>query len=50
MAKVSRGSGLERPTTEGDSPVLEDAMLFPQKSRASWIGGLNTAGLTANPK
>ena len=40
---------LERMTIEGDSPV--DMMVWSfSKSRASRIGGLNTAGLTANPK
>ena len=41
---------LESKTLEGDSPVNEIRWTVSQKSRASWIGGLNTAGLTANPK
>ena len=43
-------TSLERETLEGDSPVDECAMAGARKSRASWIGGLNMAGLTANPK
>ena len=40
---------LERITIEGDSPV--DVIIWSfSKSRASRIGSLNTAGLTANPK
>ncbi|OGH52707.1 MAG: hypothetical protein A2596_04035 [Candidatus Levybacteria bacterium RIFOXYD1_FULL_40_21] len=49
-SKESKKNFLERNTSEGDSPVFEDSMMELKKSRASWIGGLNTAGLTANPK
>ena len=47
MMSLSR---LERRTLEGDSPVNEIIMAGLKTSRASWIGGLNIAGLTANPK
>ena len=33
VAKLSRGNFLERDTTEGDSPVLEDNMLH-----SKWVG------------
>lgn len=63
MPKWKSQISLERETLEGDSPVDEIHMallsfviwrtsenLFSSKSRAPWIGGLNMAGLTANPK
>ena len=50
MAKSLIQTLLECKTTEGDSPVEENDMSFLKKSRASWIRGLNMAGLTANPK
>ena len=43
-------SELESSTLEGDSPVDEMRRTIHKKSRASWIRGLNIAGLTANPK
>ena len=49
-SKELKKSFLERNTSEGDSPVFENSMMELKKSRASWIGGLNMAGLTANPK
>lgn len=49
-SKELKRSFLERNTSEGDSPVFEDSMMELKQSRASWIGGLNMAGLTANPK
>ena len=50
MAKSLIQTLLECKTTEGDSPVEVNDMSFLKSSRASWIRGLNTAGLTANPK
>ena len=31
MAKLSRGSSLERDVLEGDNPVLEDNMLYSNR-------------------
>ena len=49
-AKSASRSSLERDASEGDSPVDEADMPFVSKSRASWIGRLNTGELTPNPK
>ena len=47
--KCEHQSVLERTTLESDS-LVDVNIWYTSKSNVSWIGGMNMAGLTANPK